>query len=107
MDLYREMIIRKFNALYGEYQGEEFSILRNYYNKPLATINWDWEISSNVTLATSLYASAGRGGGTGLRGRGSYGTTSLESLLQNIWTITQSGEILTIRLTGEQQFQKT
>ena len=66
---------RKFNALYGDYQGEEFSILRNYYNKPLATFNWDWEISSRVTLATSLYGSAGRGGGTGLRGRGSYGVS--------------------------------
>ena len=67
---------RKFNQLYGDYKGEEFSVLRNYYHKPLATLNWDWEISSRVTLATSLYASAGRGGGTGLRGRGSYGTTS-------------------------------
>ena len=66
---------RKFNALYGDYQGEEFSILRNYYNKPLATFNWDWKISSRVTLATSLYGSAGRGGGTGLRGRGSYGVS--------------------------------
>ena len=67
---------RKFNQLYGDYKGEEFSVLRNYYHKPLATLNWDWEISSRVTLATSLYASAGRGGGTGLRGRGSFGTTS-------------------------------
>ena len=61
---------RKFNQLYGEYQGEEFSVLRNYYNKPLATFNWDWKISSNVTLATSLYGSAGRGGGTGLEAVG-------------------------------------
>ena len=29
-----------------------------------------------MTLATSLYGSAGRGGGTGLRGRGSYGVTA-------------------------------
>ena len=27
-------------------------------------------------MATSLYGSAGRGGGTGLRGRGSYGVTA-------------------------------
>ena len=66
---------RKYNQVYGEYKGEEFSFLRNYYNKPLATLNWDWEISSNVTLATSLYASAGRGGGTGDRGR-NYDVTS-------------------------------
>ena len=47
---------------------EEFSMRRNFYNKPLATFNWDWEISKNIKLATSLYGSAGRGGGTGPRG---------------------------------------
>ena len=41
---------------------------RNFYNKPLATFNWDWEINSKLKLATSLYGSAGRGGGTGPRG---------------------------------------
>jgi hypothetical protein len=41
---------------------------RNFYNKPLATFNWDWDISDNVQLNTSIYASAGRGGGTGPRG---------------------------------------
>jgi hypothetical protein len=45
---------------------------RNFYNKPLATLNWDWEINSNIELNTSLYASAGRGGGTGPRGRNYY-----------------------------------
>ena len=40
---------------------EEFSMRRNFYNKPLATFNWDWEISKNIKLATSLYGSAGRG----------------------------------------------
>lgn len=60
---------RKFNWLYGEYRGEEFSVLRNYYHKPLGTFNWDWQINDNMSLSTSLYGSAGRGGGTGTRGR--------------------------------------
>jgi hypothetical protein len=47
---------------------QEFSMRRNFYNKPLATFNWDWEITSKLKLATSLYGSAGRGGGTGPRG---------------------------------------
>ena len=47
---------------------EEFSMRRNFYNKPLATFNWDWDISSKLKLATSFYGSAGRGGGTGPRG---------------------------------------
>ena len=42
---------------------------RNFYNKPLATFNWDWDINENVKLNTSFYGSAGRGGGTGPRGR--------------------------------------
>jgi hypothetical protein len=32
---------RKFNYVYGEYRGQEFSVLRNYYHKPLGTFNWD------------------------------------------------------------------
>ena len=47
---------------------QEFSMRRNFYNKPLATINWDWEINDKIKLVTSLYGSAGRGGGTGPRG---------------------------------------
>jgi len=61
-------IDRRWNTNGGVRDGEEFSMRRNFYNKPLATLNWDWEISNNLTLATSLYASAGRGGGTGPRG---------------------------------------
>ena len=58
----------KWNSNGGVLNGEEYNIRRNFYNKPLATFNWDWEISDNVKLATSLYGSAGRGGGTGPRG---------------------------------------
>jgi hypothetical protein len=50
-------------------EGEEFSMRRNFYNKPLATFNWDWEINDNLKLNTSIYGSAGRGGGTGPRGQ--------------------------------------
>ena len=45
---------------------------RNFYNKPLATVNWDWEISDNLKLVSSFYGSAGRGGGTGPRGKNYY-----------------------------------
>jgi len=48
---------------------QEFTMRRNFYNKPLATFNWDWTITENLTLNTSVYASAGRGGGTGPRGQ--------------------------------------
>ena len=63
-----EGIDRRWNTDNGILNGEEYNIRRNFYNKPLATLNWDWNISENVQLNTSFYASAGRGGGTGARG---------------------------------------
>jgi len=67
-----EGIDPRWNSNGGTLDGEEFSMRRNFYNKPLATFNWDWKINNNVELNTSLYASAGRGGGTGPRGRNYY-----------------------------------
>lgn len=63
------IIDRRWNTNGGKLNGTEFSMRRNFYNKPLATFNWDWTITENLTLNTSLYGSAGRGGGTGPRGR--------------------------------------
>jgi outer membrane cobalamin receptor len=63
-----EGIDRRWNTNGGTLNGEEFSMRRNFYNKPLATFNWDFEITDRLQLNTSLYASAGRGGGTGPRG---------------------------------------
>ena len=59
---------RRWNTDAGFLNGEEFNMRRNFYNKPLATLNWDYNINSKWTLNTSFYASAGRGGGTGPRG---------------------------------------
>ena len=67
-----EGIDRTWNTNGGTLNGEEFNLRRNFYNKPLATLNWDWDISDNVQLNTSIYGSAGRGGGTGPRGRNYY-----------------------------------
>ena len=64
----KDGIDRRWNTDAGFLGGEEFNMRRNFYNKPLATFNWDWDISSQFKLNTSLYASAGRGGGTGPRG---------------------------------------
>jgi len=63
-----EGIDRRWSSDAGFLNGEEFNMRRNFYNKPLATLNWDFQISDNLKLNTSAYASAGRGGGTGPRG---------------------------------------
>ena len=72
-------IDRRWNTNGGTLDGEEFSMRRNFYNKPLATFNWDWDISENIELNTSLYGSAGRGGGTGPRGN-NYRSSDLDIL---------------------------
>ncbi|MCP4460662.1 MAG: TonB-dependent receptor plug domain-containing protein [Cytophagales bacterium] len=69
---HKDGIDRRWNTNGGMLDGEEFSMRRNFYNKPLATMNWDWDINENLSLATSLYGSWGRGGGTGPRGRNYY-----------------------------------
>ena len=60
----------------GTRNGEEWSMRRNFYNKPLATFNWDWVVNDQIEVNTSLYASAGRGGGTGPRGRNYYNSAT-------------------------------
>ncbi|AIZ40750.1 TonB-dependent receptor [Cellulophaga baltica] len=59
---------RKFNSDWGYLDGEEYSFRRNFYNKPISTLNWDWNINEKLSLSTSVYGSWGRGGGTGARG---------------------------------------
>ena len=74
-----EGIDRRWNSNGGILNGEEYNLRRNFYNKPLATFNWDWDISDRVELNTSLYGSAGRGGGTGPRGN-NYRNSTLDIL---------------------------
>ena len=59
----------KYNWLFGQLDGEEFSWRRNFYHKPKAFLNWYTTLSENVNLKTVAYLSTGNGGGTGPRGR--------------------------------------
>ncbi|MEE9362487.1 MAG: TonB-dependent receptor [Cellulophaga sp.] len=60
---------RKFNGDWGTLNGEEYTFRRNFYSKPIGTLNWDWNINDKLSLSSSFYGSWGRGGGTGSRGR--------------------------------------
>ncbi|SFI93205.1 Outer membrane receptor proteins, mostly Fe transport [Kaistella treverensis] len=60
---------RRFNQNWGYLNGEEYSMTRNYYHKPVMSLNWDWKITEATTLNSVAYASFGRGGGTGDAGR--------------------------------------
>ncbi|WP_081210320.1 TonB-dependent receptor [Salegentibacter sediminis] len=69
MDLYEEYGV-KYNNNYGFLDGEYLTSRRNYYHKPVTNLNWDWNISDKSDLSTVVYASFGRGGGTGTYGNG-------------------------------------
>jgi len=60
---------RRYNLNWGKLNGEEYSFARNYYHKPVMSLNWDWKMSPMSKLSTVAYASFGRGGGTGTLGR--------------------------------------
>src|SRR5690606_30237578 len=73
-DLYDQYGI-KYNNNYGFYRDNSgdynyLSLRRNYYHKPVLNLNWDWTISQKSNLSAVVYASFGRGGGTGDYGNG-------------------------------------
>lgn len=63
-ELYEEHGLR-YNSNWGYKDGEYMSWRRNYYHKPVMNLNWDWQINEKANLSTVVYASFGRGGGTG------------------------------------------
>lgn len=77
----------KYNSNYGFKNGEYLSLRRNYYHKPIMNFNWDWKISNQQNLSTVLYASFGRGGGTGAYGSGiNYIDNGIESTPKGAYT---------------------
>lgn len=74
---------RKFNGNQGYLHGELFNERRNFYHKPVMNINWDWDIDDKTSLSTVLYASWGRGGGTGPLGRATTDSDTGLKLIQN------------------------
>jgi hypothetical protein len=56
---------RKYNNNYGYLNGQFLSERVNFYHKPVANINWDYKINDKTNLSTVVYASWGKGGGTG------------------------------------------
>jgi iron complex outermembrane receptor protein len=73
----------RYNPQWGYYENSEFkdneySWRKNFYHKPMIFLNYYWTLSEKSELSTSVYASFGRGGGTGDLGtiNGSYRTSS-------------------------------
>jgi len=58
----------RYNSDYGYLNGQLTSAEVNFYNKPLASINHNWQINSKSSLATVLYGSWGSGAATFITG---------------------------------------
>jgi iron complex outermembrane receptor protein len=61
----------RYNSDWGYLNGQQFSAEQNYYNKPLASINYNWNINKTTSWSTVLYGSWGTGAADYLAG--SYG----------------------------------
>jgi len=61
--LYRDI---HHNYDYGYLDGQIYGNHRNYYHKPLISLNHYWQISEKIRLLSAAYASFGRGGGSGI-----------------------------------------
>jgi len=60
---------RRYNGDWGMLDGKEFAFRRNFYHKPVMSLNWEWVLNEQMRLSTVVYGSWGRGGGTGEIGR--------------------------------------
>ncbi|ATA74484.1 MULTISPECIES: TonB-dependent receptor [Capnocytophaga] len=56
---------RKYNSDWGYLNSEPYAYSRNAYHKPVMMLNWDWKMNDYSALSTVVYASFGRGFGSG------------------------------------------
>ncbi|WP_435261138.1 TonB-dependent receptor [Tenacibaculum sp. nBUS_03] len=60
---------RRYNSDWGYRNGKEETFGGNFYHKPIASLNWDWNLNDKSKISSVLYASLGRGGSVGAIGR--------------------------------------
>ncbi len=62
----------RYNKDWGYLNGKEFNWRRNFYHKPIGSLNWNWKINETTKLSSVFYGSWGRGGGASAYGRATY-----------------------------------
>ncbi len=72
---------RRYNSDWGYLNGEEYSWTRNFYHKPVMSLNWDYAITEKMKLSTVLYGSWGRGAGTGNIGKSPFAYKTADGLV--------------------------
>ena len=55
----------RYNDSWGNLNNEEFTWSKNFYHKPVANLNYYWTLNKKTQFSAVVYASIGRGGGTG------------------------------------------
>ncbi len=55
----------KYNSEWGYLKSKAYSWSKNYFHKPITSLNWDWSINDDWQLSSVVYAMFGRGGGSG------------------------------------------
>lgn len=71
----------KYSSDWGYLNGKEYAWTRNFYHKPVASLNYDFKISEKTKLSSVLYGSWGRGGGTGNIGKSPFGFKTVDGLV--------------------------
>ncbi len=54
----------KYNSEWGYLHDKAYSWHKNYFHKPIISLNWDWDLNPQWQLSSVLYGIFGRGGGT-------------------------------------------
>jgi outer membrane receptor protein involved in Fe transport len=54
----------KYNSDWGMLGGDVYNMKKNYFQKPVMSLNWDYTINETTKISTVVYGSWGRGGGT-------------------------------------------
>ena len=87
-----DMYGHKYNRDWGMHNGEELNGRNNYYHKPHIVLNHYYNVNDKTTLNTSIYASYGKGGGSGPLGSTSryYGNTDRTSDGLIDWDVIES-----------------
>jgi outer membrane cobalamin receptor len=71
----------KYSSDWGYLNGEEYAWTRNFYHKPVASLNYNFKINDKTKLSSVFYGSWGRGGGTGNIGKSPFSYKTADGLV--------------------------
>lgn len=67
----------RYDSDWGYYNGQQFGAEQNYYNKPLASLNYNWKINESTSWSTVAYGTWGTGAADYLAAKSGYNSSLL------------------------------